>query len=768
MSKPSNSAPASGTNFIRTIIDDDLNTGKTNGRVITRFPPEPNGYLHIGHAKSICLNFGLAQDYKGQCHLRFDDTNPETEDMEYVESIKRDVQWLGFDWGTHLYHASDYFEELYQYALKLIKDGKAYVDSLNEEEIRSYRGTVMEPGKESPYRNRSVEENLDLFERMRAGEFADGAHVLRAKMNMASNNMKERDPLLYRIKKADHYRTAGEWCIYPMYDYAHPLSDALEDITHSICTLEFENNRAIYDWVVENTFQPPRPHQYEFARLNLEYTITSKRKLLQLVEEGHVTGWDDPRMTTLSGLRRRGYTPSAIRKFCDRIGVAKTENRIDMSLLEYSIRDDLNQVAPRVMCVLNPLKVVLTNYPEDQIETFDADYFPHDVPREGTRPLSFSRELYIERNDFREEPSRKYFRLAPGREVRLKNGYIIRCDEVIKDPATGAVVELRCSYDPETRSGSDTSGKKVKGTIHWVSVAHAVPVEVRVYDRLFNHPYPDGGEASYLTHINPDSAVRLNGFIEPSVLNNAPDTRYQFTRHGYFWQDPVDSTPDHLVFNRIVSLRDSWKKKQQSKVAQPKPVAKSAPSPKVQPQVDPVIELTPEVRKRADEYMTLGLRKKQAERLASEAVLADLFDTALTENHMPEPLANWILNDVTREAKQNEALPITGVQLARLVALVDDGTLSSATARKVFDAMWTTGQNPDDIVEAKGLQQVSDRDTLAALVAGVVAENPEKVNAYRGGKHGLKGFFMGQVMRATQGKANPQLVQELVAEQLEG
>jgi glutaminyl-tRNA synthetase len=557
-------APGRPLDFIRAKVAEDLRTGKHGGRVVTRFPPEPNGYLHIGHAKSCCLNFGIAQEFGGVCHLRFDDTNPLTEEEKYVEAIIEDVRWLGFDWREHLYFASDYFEKLYEYAVVLIEKGKAYVDSLSEDEIREYRGTVTRPGRESPYRNRSVEENLDLFERMRAGEFEDGEHVLRAKIDMASPNMLMRDPLLYRIRHARHYRTGDEWCIYPMYDFAHCLSDAIEGITHSLCTLEFENNRELYDWILDNVgIEPPRPEQTEFARLNLDYTVLSKRKLVRLVEEGHVSGWDDPRMPTIAGLRRRGVTPEAIRAFCDMIGVDRVNSRVDIAKLEYAIRRDLNQRAPRVLCVLRPLKVVITSYPEGKVEWVDAPYWPHDVPKEGTRRLPFTREIYVERDDFMEDPPKKFFRLAPGREVRLRYAYIIKCVEVVKDPATGEIIELRCTHDPATLNAPPPDGRKVKGVIHWVSAAHGLPCEVRLYDRLFRAPDPDDvpeGE-DFAVNLNPESLVVVKGaFVEPSVADDPPGTRYQFERLGYFISDPVDSRPGSLVFNRTVTLRDTWAK----------------------------------------------------------------------------------------------------------------------------------------------------------------------------------------------------------------
>ena len=554
--KPGDSAPI---DFIRAIVDDDLAAGRHGGRIATRFPPEPNGYLHIGHAKSICLNFGIAQEHAGRCNLRFDDTNPTKEDVEYVDAIKDDVAWLGFAWSAELY-ASDYFEQLYRFAVELIKQGKAYVDSLTADEIRAYRGTLTEPGRNSPYRDRSVAENLDLFARMRADEFPDGAHVLRAKIDMASPNFNMRDPTLYRIRHATHHRTGDAWCIYPMYDFAHPLSDAIEKITHSLCTLEFEDHRPLYDWLVEGVIHGDKPRQYEFARLNLNYTVMSKRKLLQLVQQGHVTGWSDPRMPTISGLRRRGYTPESIRDFCARIGVAKKENVIDMAQLEHSVREDLNRRAPRVMTVLRPLKVVLTNYPEGQVEEVDVINNPED-PSAGTRKVPFSRELYIEREDFMENPPKKFFRLSPGNEVRLRCAYFIRCTEVVKDDR-GDIVELRCTYDPATRGGDSPDGRRVKATMHWVPLAQSIPVEVRLYDRLFSVEDPDNAPdgKTFLDYLNPQSLeVLRDARAEPSLAGATPGTRVQFERLGYFCVDS-DSRPGALVFNRTVSLRDAWAK----------------------------------------------------------------------------------------------------------------------------------------------------------------------------------------------------------------
>lgn len=545
--------------FIRQIITDDLSSGK-HSSIVTRFPPEPNGYLHIGHAKSICLNFGVAREFAGQCHLRFDDTNPDKESSEYVEAIKRDVRWLGFDWGENLHFASDYFQQLYEFALNLIAMGKAYVCHLSGEEIREYRGTLTEPGRESPYRNRSVEENLALFNEMKSGKLPEGSCVLRARIDMTAPNIIMRDPVLYRILYSHHHRSGDSWCIYPMYDFTHCLSDMLEGITHSLCTLEFENNRALYDWVLETLKTPCHPQQIEFARLNINYTITSKRKLLQLVEDNKVSGWDDPRMLTISGLRRRGYTPASIRNFCATIGIGKRDSLIDMTVLENAIRDDLNQHAPRVFGVLEPLKVVITNYPEDKEEEVIAQNHPQD-PSLGERSLPFGRELYIERADFMEDAPKKFFRLSIGREVRLRYAYLITCQEAIKD-ANGRVVELRCTYDPASRGGNAPDGRKVKGTIHWVAAAHAVPAELRLYDRLFTVEDPDSDkDRSFMEFLNPDSLAALEGsMLEPGLAQAGMDERFQFERQGYFCLDSDSVAEGRLIFNRIVSLRDSWEK----------------------------------------------------------------------------------------------------------------------------------------------------------------------------------------------------------------
>ena len=555
------SEPARFSNFIRQIIEADIAAGKNGGRVVTRFPPEPNGYLHIGHAKSVCLNFGLARDYEGRCHLRFDDTNPSKEDIEYIEAIQEDVRWLGFDWGEHLYHAADYFDQLHEWAVKLIREGKAYVCDLTADEIRGTRGTLTEPGRESPHRDRPVDENLDLFRRMRDGEFPDGARVLRAKIDMASPNLNLRDPVMYRIRHEAHHRTGDRWCIYPTYDWAHGQSDAIEGITHSICTLEFEDHRPLYNWFLEQIDPPHRPRQIEFARLNLTFTVMSKRMLNQLVRDGHVSGWDDPRMPTLAGLRRRGYTPEAIREFCERIRVARADSTVDVDMLESTLREDLNERVPRVMAVHRPLKTVIENYPEDRVEEIEAPNFPDDPPRMGLRKVPFSRVIYIERDDFLESPPKKFHRLSPGREVRLRWAYVLKCTGVVKDERTGEVTELRCTYDPDTLAGPLPEGRKIGGTIHWVSAAHALRATLRLYDRLFTVPNPAGGDADFKTHLNANSLQVLEGaMVEPGLASARPGDRFQFERKGYYVADLKDSRPGAPVFNSIVPLRDTWAK----------------------------------------------------------------------------------------------------------------------------------------------------------------------------------------------------------------
>ena len=776
-------APESGSHFIREIVENDIRNDTYGGRVVTRFPPEPNGYLHIGHAKSICLNFGLAEDFGGACNLRFDDTNPETEEVEYVESIKEDVHWLGFDWEDREYYASDYFDRLYAFAEHLIKTGHAYVDSQDETEIRATRGTVTEPGQESPYRNRSAEENLDIFRRMKRGEYKAGEHVLRARGDMASSNMKMRDPLLYRIRHAHHYRSGDAWRLYPMYDFAHPLSDAIEGITHSLCTLEFDNNRELYDWIVDRCVEEPRPRQYEFARLNLDYTIMSKRKLLRLVREGHVAGWNDPRMPTLAGLRRRGVTPSAIRAFCAEIGVAKADNRIGMDLLDYTIRNDLNFEAPRVMCVLRPLKVTLINYPADTAEEeLEASFWPHDVPREGSRGVPFGRELYIDRNDFREDPPKNYYRLAPGREVRLRYACLIRCEEVVRNEA-GDVVELRCTYDPETHSGKAPDGRKVRGAIHWVSATRSIPVEVRLYDRLFRTPDPEAGEDDFMAHINPDSLVTLrDAMIEPSVAGDMDAQRYQFEREGYFWRDPEDSTPERLVFNRIVPLRDTWAKierKAQNETrlsgvgaAVTPDVPKRRTPPAFSSSLTPaarIAELTGQERERFESNVAIGVARSEALVLAENPETNDYFRRVLDIYNAPRSVANWVVNELPREGKEKKeggfSLPTN--ELAHLVKLIDEEIISARTGKEVLIEMVASGNSPDTIIEEKGWKQVADPDALAPAVEETLQAFPDKVAAYRAGKKGLMGFFIGQVMQRTGGTAKPELARKMLEEKLE-
>ncbi|HEX5726133.1 MAG TPA: glutamine--tRNA ligase/YqeY domain fusion protein, partial [Longimicrobiaceae bacterium] len=707
---------------------------------------------------------------------RFDDTNPETEDVHYVESIIDTVRWLGFDWGEHLYFAADYFDDMYAYAEFLVERGKAYVDSSSEEEIREARGTVTEPGRPTPYRDRTPAESLDLLRRMRAGEFRDGEHVLRARIDLAARNMLLRDPVLYRIRHAHHYRTGDRWCVYPLYDYAHPIEDAIEGITHSLCTLEFDNNRALYDWVVEGwqDFErargrvPCRPHQYEFARGNLEYTVVSKRKLLELVKGGYVAGWDDPRMPTLAGLRRRGVTPEAIRSFWERAGIAKTENRIEIAALESAIRDDLNQRAPRVLCVLRPLKVVITSYPEGKTEELEAPYFPHDVPREGSRPLPFSRELYIDRDDFHEDPPRGFFRLSPGGEVRLRYAYVIRCDEVVKD-AAGEVVELRCTHHPETRGGTAPEGRAVKGTIQWVSAAHALPCEVRLYDRLFSVPDPESGEGDFKEQLNPDSLLVVrDARIEPSVRDDPPGSHYQFERVGYFCSDREESTAGALVFNRTVGLRDTWAKVARGERPAPRAERKRESAPRTRTAADPPPR-TPELEARRKRYVaSLGLAPEEADVLTRDLATANLFEAALGRGGSPKGVANWVIHELPREigGRTLENLPFGGRELGELVALVEDGTLSSSAAREVLAEMVERGGEPRTLVETLGLQQVSDPAVLAPAVDTVIAANAAKAEEYRGGRTGLLGFFVGQVMRKTGGKANPERVRELLEERL--
>jgi glutaminyl-tRNA synthetase len=797
--KKENASEQARSNFIRTIIDEDLESGKHDA-IVTRFPPEPNGYLHIGHAKSIVLNHGVAQDFAGHFHLRFDDTNPIAEDTEYVESIKRDVAWLGADWGEHLYFASDYFERMYDLAVGLIKKGKAYVDSLGTEEIREYRGTLSEPGKPSPHRTRSVEENLDLFERMRHGEFEDGAHVLRAKIDMTNPNMLMRDPLLYRIRHVTHHRTGDKWCIYPMYDYAHGLEDAFEGITHSLCTLEFENNRELYDWVIAETEVEGKPRQIEFARLNLNYTIMSKRKLRRLVEEGHVGGWDDPRMPTLAGMRRRGIPAEAIRTFCNMVGVARSNSVIDVQTLEYAVRDHLNMRVPRVMGVIDPLKVTITNYPDGETEQLEADYYPRDVPKEATRKVPFGRDLYIDRSDFKENASKDFWRLAPGVEVRLRYAYFITCDEVVKDEH-GQITELLCSYDPDTRGGDAPDGRNPKGTIHWVSAEHSLPAEVRVYDRLFSVDLPESNpRREYIELLNPESLiVTKKARVEPSLKDDPGHTRYQFEREGYFWQDPQDSSPDALVFNRIVALRDTWAKKQKeqqkkeeeqrarenaarkkaSKAANKKAANEEADETRKRPGKKPASykrdqarDDNPALAERLESYQhEMDLQYDDADLLSGELALAEFFEAALDIYDKPQTVASWMVNEMLPELSERDIESVRDIDIApsdvaALIEAFDEERITNQISRQVFAKMLETGNDPETIIDQEGLERITDTSELEGLIDGVIEANPDEVERYQGGKKALLGFFIGQVMQASKGTADAQLARELLEEKL--
>ena len=744
--------------FLHTVVENDLQAGKYK-EIVTRFPPEPNGFPHIGHAKSISINFGIARDYHGHCNLRMDDTNPTKEDTKYVQALEDAVKWLGFDWGKEVYFTSDYFSQIHAYAIKLIKMGKAYVDSLTEEEIREYRGTVTQPGKRSKYASRSVDENLELFERMKNGEFADGEHVLRAKIDMSASNMKLRDPLLYRIRKdVHHFRAGDEWAIYPMYDFAHCLSDYIEGVSHSLCTLEFENNRDIYDWVLDTLeLKPPRPYQYEFARLNMNYTVMSKRKLLELVEGGYVNGWDDPRLPTIAGYKRRGYTPESILTFCEQIGIAKANSMVDVAQLEFCIRDDLNKKVPRVMCVLDPIKVTIENY--EGKEEIEASYYPHDVPKEGARMLPFSKEIYIERDDFAENPPKGYFRLTPNQAVRLRHAYIISCKEIIKD-TDGNVVEIKAEYYPDSKSGSaDRSGVKVKSAIQWVDATDAKEVEIRLYDRLFNKEMPEGIE-----DLNPDSLrIIKTALVEPAVITQKPDERFQFERIGYFYADPIDYSDSKPVFNQIVGLKDSWAKKTQQKRAEPKQATKKV-------QVDgAVTPLNAEEQARFDRYTNeLQLNSEVANTLARDSKLSAFFIDAVALYNSPINIANIVTNEVARELKQKELSDIkfNPKQIAELVKMIDDATISTKIAKDVFEVMSHEGGEPKEIVESKGLLQISDPDIIAPIIEQIISNNPDNVAKYKAGNKKLLGFFVGQVLKATGGKANPKVVNRLVGEML--
>lgn len=769
-------------NFVREVVRADVAANKNGGRVVTRFPPEPNGYPHLGHLKSICINFGIAKEFDGRCHLRFDDTNPETEDAEYVEAFQRDIRWMGFDWGEHLFYASDYFDQLYGYAQQLIRAGRAYVCSLSEAELREYRGTLTEPGRDSPFRERSIDENLDLFSRMREGQFEAGAHVLRAKIDMASPNMKMRDPAIYRIRHEPHYRTGSRWHVYPLYDFAHCLSDAIEGVTHSLCSHEFENNRELYDWFIDHLAVPAHPVQHEFGRFNVAYTITSKRKLRALIEAGHVSGWDDPRMPTVAGFRRRGYPPRALRQLMERTGVSRTPSTVDLSLMEFFVREQLNAEAPRVLCVIDPLRLVIDNYPSGQRETLDAPHFPPDIGLDGSRAVTFARTLYVERSDFADPAPDKWHRLAPGASVRLRHAYVVTCREVVRD-ATGQVTELHCTYEPDSQQGD--SSRRVKGTIHWVAAEDALSCEVRLYDRLFSDPEPDRGRStSELAEVlTPNSLVIAQGKVERSVAGAQPGTRFQFERQGFFVVDS-DSEEDALVFNRIVALRDSWakisgskqkpgrggdparRKRKEAKARRDASASQGGPTAAGGPKASATRELSPEARAFASEF---SLTEEAARLLTRDPAVTSRFREGLTAGASARALANWFTTELLRELKDRpvDALPFTGRNLGELVKLTEDGAISNAAAKEVFTEMLASGAAPQQVVADRGLSRLNDDSQLLPIVDAVLADHPEHVAKYRGGQHGLLGALIGQVMRRTRGRADAPRVDELLRKRLD-
>jgi glutaminyl-tRNA synthetase len=759
------------SNFITEIIDNDIATGK-HKTVVTRFPPEPNGYLHIGHAKSICLNFGLARDYgteRGEtgdkalefarCHLRFDDTNPVKEDPEFVESIQADVRWLGFDWDGHLYHASDYFERMYALAQKLIREKKAYVCSLTPEKIRETRGTVTEPGTPSPYRDRPIEESLELLERMRRGEFEVGEHVVRLNIDMANANMKMRDPLIYRIKNVPHDRTGDAWNIYPLYDYAHCLSDSFEKITHSICTLEFENNRELYDWILDACDEPqPRPKQYEFARLFLNYTVMSKRKLLQLVEEEIVDGWDDPRMPTIAGLRRRGYTPESIRMFAERVGVAKNNSVVDVSLLEWAIRQDLEPKVGRGLAVLDPLEVVIDNWNESEAFWRDVPVYPQDSTKNETRKLPFSGRLYIERSDFAMKPPKRFHRLAPGREVRLRNAFFIKFVSVETDES-GHPIRVHCTYDPETLGGSAPDGRKVTGTLHWVSADLAVPAEFRIYDRLFSHESPGSDDRDFKDDLNPSSLRVVKGWVEPALKDISAGAHVQLERLGYFYTDPIDHSTESIVFNRTVALKDAWANttKQAPKKGD-RAKARKAQASSIK-RADVVLSDAAAALK-----ATHGLSDDEARLLTDDEKLHEFFGQSLGHGGSPRGVAKWIVNELLRVTKDTPLTEVraTPTAIGQLVALLEHGEITQTAAKVVFEVLLSAGGNPKAIVNEKGLAQQRDESVLEATLGAILEEHADLAASYRAGEKKLFGFFIGQAMRATRGQADAKLVRSVL------
>jgi glutaminyl-tRNA synthetase len=796
--------PARPSNFLADIIEADLRAGRNGGKVVTRFPPEPNGFLHIGHAKSILLNFGLARAYGGRTHLRFDDTNPVTEEAEYVEAIQADVRWLGCDWRDHLYYASDFFPRMYECAERLVREGKAYVDTQTQDAIREQRGSFERPGVNSPHRSRPAAESLDLLRRMKAGEFPDGAMVLRARIDMAHPNVLLRDPLLYRIRHAHHHRTGDAWCIYPMYDYAHPLEDAFEGVTHSICTLEFESNRELYDWVLDSLGPwDPRPRQYEFARLALGYTVMSKRKLLQLVNENRVSGWDDPRMPTLAGMRRRGVTPEALQDFAERIGVAKNNSVVDIGKLEFAIRGDLEKRSPRALAVLSPLRLTVTSWPAGTIDDLDVPWWPG-AEQSGSRKVPFGRELLVERDDFSLDPPKDWRRLAPGREVRLAGAYVVRCDEVVRGPH-GEIAELRCSHDASSL-GDAAASRRAAGTIHWVHATRSAPAEVRLYDRLFRVELPDA-DGDFLQALNPESLVVAAGArVEPALAAAEPGSRWQFLRQGYFFADPVDSRPGKPVFNRTIALKDTWgvrlaagagaRASAAGLAAAGGPAATATasasagadrsvgrrPREKNQgaPEGSPVARKTraelrakgrladPSLRDRHAAYEASGLSEDEADLLTADADTADYFDAAVAAKAKPASAARWLLNDLAGLAggRGLRSLPLSGAGFGRFVALVDSGRLTGGAAKALLAALVRDGGEPEAQMKALGLEKVEDRGALDAAVARTLAARKSEADRYRAGEKKLLGVLLGAVMRETGGAADPATVRELLEERL--
>jgi glutaminyl-tRNA synthetase len=760
-------------NFLADIVAADLAAGKNGGKVATRFPPEPNGFLHIGHAKSILLNFGLARAFGGRTHLRFDDTNPVTEETEYVEAIQADVRWLGCDWGTNLFYASDYFPRMYECAERLVREGHAYVDTQTQEEIREQRGAFDRPGTDSPFRGRPAAESLDLLRRMKAGEFADGAMVLRAKIDMAHPNVLMRDPLLYRIRHAHHHRTGDAWCIYPMYDFAHPLEDAFEGITHSICTLEFESNRELYDWVLDRLGPwDPRPRQYEFARLALGYTVMSKRKLLQLVNEGRVSGWDDPRMPTVAGMRRRGVTPEALRDFAELIGVAKNNSVVDIGKLEFAIRGDLEARSPRALAVLDPVRLVVTDWPAEKVEQLSIPWWPGEPERGGSRAVPFGRELLVEREDFSEDPPKDWKRLAPGREIRLAGAYLVRCTEVVRGPG-GEITELRCTHDPA--SLGDVS-RRAQGTLHWVHAPSALAAPVRLYDRLFRVELPDA-EPDFLQALNPASlSVATGARLEPALAKAAAGARYQFLRQGYFFVDPVESRPGAPVFNRTITLRDTWSVKaaaprvEERKAKERKPAGEGAGAPrKTRAEFRAEARAaTPELARRLEAYLKLGLSQDEADLLSGDLATASYFDAAVAAKAQPQTAARWLLNDLAGLAGDRDlsALPLPGAAFGRFVVLVETGKVTAAAAKALLADLATNGGDPEQRLAALGLAKVEDRGAVEAAVAKALEAHAKEAERYRAGEKKLFGVLVGAAMKASGGAADAAVVRKVLEEKL--